>query len=123
MEKPFTVEEINDVVKNLPIDKSPGPDGFNNEFLKACWDNIGEDVRQLIMDFHAGNVALESINTSFITLIPKKEVPISPNNFRAISLLNGVLKIITKLLASRLQKVILQMIHVNQYGFLKDRVI
>ena len=75
------------------------------------------------MAFHARNVNLESINTSFITLIPKKEVPLSPNDFRPIYLLNGVLKIITKLLDNRLQRVILQMVHINQYGFHKDRVI
>ena len=107
LEKPFTQEEIDDVVKNLPTDKSPGPDGFNNEFLKNCWDIIKADVIELIMAFHAGNVNLESINSSFITLVPKKEVPLSPNDFRPISLLNGVLKIITNMLANRLQRLIL----------------
>ena len=123
LERPSTQEEIDDVVKNFPNDKSPGPDGFNNEFIKACWDIIKEDTAALIMAFHAGTVNLESINTSFITLIPKKEVPLTPNDFRPISLLNGIMKIITKLLANRLQKVILQMVHINQYGFLKHRMI
>lgn len=45
------------------------------------------------------------------------------NDFRPISLLNCCLKIITKLLANRLQKIILQLVHINQYGFLKDRAI
>ena len=48
LEKPFTQEEIDDVVKNLPADKSPGPDGFNNEFLKNCWDIIKADVIELL---------------------------------------------------------------------------
>jgi hypothetical protein len=33
-EIPFTYEEIDNVVKALLSDKSPDPDGFNNEFLK-----------------------------------------------------------------------------------------
>ena len=113
IERPFSDEEINSIVKELPSDKSPGPDGFNNEFMKACWDIIGPDVRKLIHAFHEGNISLESINTSYISLIPNNNAPLTPNDFRPISLLNGVLKISTKLLANRLQKVILQMIHIN----------
>jgi hypothetical protein len=67
--------------------------------------------------------SLESINSSFITLIPKCDNPITANDFRPISLLNSVLKIITKLLANRLQKIILKVVHKNQYGFLKERSI
>ena len=47
IEQPFLDEEINNVVKDLPTDKSPGPDGFNDEFLKDCRDIIGADVRNL----------------------------------------------------------------------------
>jgi hypothetical protein len=36
LEEPFTSNEIDTVIKSLPNDKSPGPDGFNNEFLKGC---------------------------------------------------------------------------------------
>jgi retron-type reverse transcriptase len=56
-----------------------------------------------------------------ITLIPKVTTPEGINNYRPITLLNCVLKIITKLLADRLQKVVLRIIHKNQYGFLKGR--
>jgi hypothetical protein len=67
-------------------------------------------------------VSLESINSSFITLIPKVESPTSPSDFRPISLLNSVLKILTKLLANRLQKIILKLVHKNQYGFAEEKV-
>ena len=36
LELPFSDEEIEGVIKELPNDKSPGPNGFNNEFLKHC---------------------------------------------------------------------------------------
>lgn len=40
LEEPFTQEEIDNVIKGLPNDKSLGPDGFNNEFLKKYWPII-----------------------------------------------------------------------------------
>ena len=102
LELPFSEEEISVVVKELPMDKSPGPDGFNNEFFKACWDIIKGDVLKFISDFHAGQISLESLNTSFITLIPKGNSPLTANDYRPISLLNCCLKLVTKLLANRL---------------------
>lgn len=36
LEAPFSYQEIDDIVKHLPLDKSPGPDGFSNEFLEKC---------------------------------------------------------------------------------------
>jgi retron-type reverse transcriptase len=77
----------------------------------------------MIQDFHDEKLSLESINSSYITLIPKIDNPVSANDFRPISLINSVLKIITKLMANRLQKIILRIVHKNQYGFLKKRSI
>lgn len=34
----FSKAEIDEVIKNMPFDKAPGPDGFNGAFIKACWD-------------------------------------------------------------------------------------
>jgi retron-type reverse transcriptase len=107
----------------MASDKAPGPDGFNGMFLKKCWDIIKEDIYTLCFDFFNGSLSLEAINFSFITLVPKVHNPTSTNDFRPISLLNCVLKIITKLLADRLQTKIISLIHKNQYGFIKTRTI
>jgi hypothetical protein len=122
LESPFSDKEIEDTIAHLPNEKSPGPDVFNNEFIKACWPISGSDIKCLIQDFFEEKIGLESINDSLITLIPKTESPSSANDFRPISLLNSVLKIVTKLLANRLQNVILKLVHKNQYGFLKKKV-
>jgi hypothetical protein len=68
---PFSYQ-IDNVVKDLPINKAPGPDGFNGKFLKKCWPIIKEDFYKLVDDFYNEKINLESINTAFITLIPKK---------------------------------------------------
>lgn len=120
---PFSQEEIQAVLKDLPTDRAPGPDGFTGLFVKRCWDIIKEDFGQLFNDFWEGKISLASINGSFITLIPKVLSPEGPGDFRPISLTNTCLKFLTKLLANSLQKIILQCIHKNQYGFLKCRSI
>jgi hypothetical protein len=118
---PFTKEEIDEVVKHMSPDKAPGPDGFTGLFLKCCWNTIKEDIYDLCFQFYEGKLDLESINMGYITLIPKVATPAGVNDYRPITLLNCVLKILTKLLANRLQKIVLKIIHKNQYGFLKER--
>jgi hypothetical protein len=75
LDNPFTEEEVTNVIKEMPIDKAPGPDGFNGKFLKKCWDLVKEDFMRLVNDFYEGNINLESINTAYITLIPKNNDP------------------------------------------------
>jgi hypothetical protein len=71
----------------------------------------------LCQEFWNCSVNLQSINNSFITLIPKIQAPEGPNDFRPISLLNLCLRLLTKVLANRLQDKILKLVHTNQYGF------
>jgi hypothetical protein len=104
---PFAHEEIDVVVANLPSDKSPGPDGFNTDFVKKYWPIIKQDFYKLCEDFHAGQVCLQSLNGSHITLLPKMDNPSTVLDFRPIYLLNTSIKILTKLLANRLQRVIM----------------
>lgn len=123
LEDPFSEEEIDGIVKTLPNFKSPGPDGFNNEFTKAAWSTIKHDFYNLCQDFYNNSVSLRSINMSFITLIPKVEDPKTVGDYRPISLLNTSVKLITKILANRLQGAVIPLIHKNQYGFIKSRTI
>jgi len=123
LEVDFSQQEIDKVVRNLPNNKSPGPDGFTNEFLKASWGIIKEDFYNICHAFQNNSCCVQSINSSYITLIPKIPNPKLVSDFRPISLLNTSKKLITKLLALRLQWMIKKLIHKNQYGFIKSRTI
>ena len=129
IQRSSNLEQLEDYFSNSEIDKalpnfkSPGPDGFNNEFLKGSWAVIKQDFYDLCNSFHDNRCCLQSINSSLITLIPKTPNAKTVNDYRPISLLNLSAKLITKLLANRLQPVITDLIHKNQYGFIKGRTI
>jgi hypothetical protein len=120
---PFSREQIDAIVLEFPNDKAPGPDGFNGSFVKKTWHIIREDLYKLCNDFHDYLADLKSINYSYITLVPKKDNPETVNDFRPISLLNTSMKIITKLLANKLQREMPNIVHDNQYGFIKGKSI
>jgi hypothetical protein len=123
LEEPFTVEEIIGIIANLATHKSPRPDGFNSDFMKKCWPTIKQDYYDICEAFNQGNLCMRSINNDYITLVHKKDSPETINDFRPISLLNSSAKLITKLLADRLQQVIMKLIHENQYEFIKSKSI
>lgn len=95
----FSKEEIDRIVADLTNNKSPGPDGFNGEFLKKCWTQISQDFYDLSSKFFDRQICVQSINGSYITLIQKTECPLFVGDFRPISLLNSSIKLVTKILA------------------------
>jgi hypothetical protein len=56
MDIPFTNEEIDDVIKHMPNDKVPGPDGFNGRFIKKYWHIIKGQFYVLCRKFYDNEV-------------------------------------------------------------------
>lgn len=88
-------------------DKSPGPDGFSMAFFKVCWDGGNTDLLKAIEDFVHSNFLDYGSNATYISLIPKKERADQICDFRPISLVGSVYKIISKSLADILNKCII----------------
>lgn len=102
LEEPFTVEEIQEVVFGSDGNKSPGPDGFNLDFLMHCWVVVGCDVVKCIQEFHHFVSLPKVILSYFITLIPKTNIPKGLDKYRPISLIWCVYKVVSKILVARL---------------------
>jgi len=111
-----------EVVSQCGSSKCPGPDGFNFFFIKSNWEIIGKDVVRAILFFQSSGYFLRGCNASFITLVPKKANPSELNEFRPISLVGCIYKILSKVLANRLRKVLPSIIDVHQSAFLGGRV-
>jgi len=74
-----------------------------------------------IVEFHRNGKLVRGINTTFIALIPKVENPQKLNDFRLISLVGTMYKILAKVLANRLRLVVGKVISETQTTFVKDR--
>lgn len=121
--QPITEEEIISTINEWPSNKSPGPDGFTGEFYKEFKDVLIPDLHKVIRDTLENGLNLDQLNTSYIVLIPKKEEAKNPQHFRPISLLHGIQRIVSKVLANRLQPYIGHLVQDSQTGFVKGRQI
>ena len=124
LDDPFSEQEILHAIKQLPSDKAPGPDGFSGLFFKSCWNIIKQDVVAAVNSFHSLRCAdLNLLNKANIILIPKKEGAESIQDFRPISLIHAVAKIISKLLVLRLAPFLNELVAPCQSAFIKGRAI
>jgi hypothetical protein len=103
---PFSMEEIEEAVMDCDGSKCPGPDGFNLAFIKEFWELMKHEVRILFDQFSGNECLPRCLLSYFLTLIPKVKSPQSLGDFRPISLLGCWYKLLSKVLSSRLAKVI-----------------
>ncbi|CAJ2637088.1 unnamed protein product [Trifolium pratense] len=120
---PFTLEEVREVVWSSDGNKCPGPDGFNFNFLTTCWEIVKFDIMDFFSEFYNKSSLPKAITASFIALIPKKDHPQVLSDYRPICLVSSLYKILSKVLAARLKKVLGKLISKVQSAFLPNRQI
>ena len=102
-------------------DKAPGPDGFTMAFFKKCWSVVEIDVMAFFDHFHRSAEFEQSLNASFLSLIPKKNNALNIKDFRPISLVGSVYKLLSKILANRLRQVMDNLISKSHNSFFGGR--
>ena len=73
MSKPITSTEIETIIKNLPRNKSPEPDGFTGEFCQTFRDELMPIFLKLFQKLAEEGTLSNSFYKATITLIPKPD--------------------------------------------------
>ncbi|GJR01642.1 RNA-directed DNA polymerase, eukaryota, reverse transcriptase zinc-binding domain protein [Tanacetum coccineum] len=123
LERLVTLEEIKEAVLDCRSSKAPGPNGFSFAFVKKYWDIIQKDMFDFINFFFVSSEMPHGANTSFFTFIHKVNNLTLITDFRPISLIGTHYKIIAKILANRLAKVIDKIVSKEQSAFIAGRQI
>ena len=116
---PFSEEEVFVALSDLGKDKAPDPDGFTMTFWLFCWDVV--KVMGFFRDFHERGRFVKSLNATFLVLVPKKGGVEDLKDFRPISLVGNLYKLLANVLANRIKKVMGKVISESQNAFVEGR--
>ena len=124
LEGEITYEELVNALKNMKNSKSPGMDGFTAEFFKFFWVDLGNFILKSVNYAYKNGSLSVTQNQGIITCIPKPNKPRQfLKNWRPISLLNVIYKLMSSVIANRLKSVLNKLINNDQKGFISGRYI
>lgn len=122
LEEQISLTEILGAIKGLKPGKSPGPDGYTSAYYKTFSDILSDPLRKALNSLSTPRQIPTDFLAAHITVIHKTgKDPTECPNYRPISLLNLDLKILTKILANRLQPLLSHLIGHDQVGFMQGR--
>lgn len=98
-----------------------GPDGFNMGFVQKFWCIIKEGMVELFKELHEAGSFMKCLNSTFMVLIAMVEGVVNIKEFWPIFLLGCIHKLIVKILAKRMIKLLGQMTGECQHALIERR--
>ena len=120
---PFRRDEVDMALHQMDPLKASGPDEMPPLFFQKFWPTIGDEVAKAVLFYLNTGSIPPSINRTFITLIPKEKSPVRVSNYRPIALCNILYKLISKVLANKLKKILHYVISESQSAFQSSKAI
>lgn len=99
----FQACEVQQAFTQMASHTTQGLDGMSPIFYKLFWHIMGEDVTTVMLRALNSGIVPKSLNTTFISLIPKIKNPKKVSNFRPVSLCNVIYKSIAKVVVNCLK--------------------
>nr|XP_025628683.1 uncharacterized protein LOC112721874 [Arachis hypogaea] len=99
-----TVEEIKEAVWDCKSTKAPGSDGYNMNFIKKCWNDLGREFTDAVLGFFLSATLPRDSNVTWVTLVPKFTGAREIKDLRPISMVGCVYKVISKVLVRSMRK-------------------
>uniref|UniRef100_A0A8C5MP15 Reverse transcriptase domain-containing protein n=1 Tax=Leptobrachium leishanense TaxID=445787 RepID=A0A8C5MP15_9ANUR len=122
LDAPISAAEIQRIVTRLKGGKCPGPDGLPAEYYKSYSDVLTPHMESLFASLRDGDKLHPHTLSATISVLKKPgKDDADVRNYRPISLLNTDLKILAKIMATRLAPLLPAFIHADQVGFIPGR--
>jgi hypothetical protein len=120
---PITHDELRAAVRKGRRGKAPGVDGVSHDFFREAWDSIHTDLLAIVQHMYTEGVTSRDQKLGLMVCVPKTQAPAVPADYRFLTMLNADVKLLARIIASRLEVWLPDILHPSQYCGVRDRTI
>ena len=118
---PFLPEELENAIKHMKNGKAPGTDKIRTEMIKSLSEKGKEHLLKLLNHIYTSGNIPKTMNESIFERLPKKPKTTKCTEYRTLSLMSHILKLLLIMILRRIRPSIEQNISLTQSGFMMGK--